>query len=174
MDEIIVTGGTPLAGRVEISGSKNGTLPLLAASLLIDGETVLDNIPDINDVNVMIEMLRALGAKCEFIGPTTLKIDASTVNSVSAPYDLVRKMRGSFYVAGPLLSRFGECEVPLPGGCVIGSRPVDYHIEGFKILGAQVVERHVQCFKLHGGVLFLESLDHLGQSWYLGFFPGVP
>jgi len=160
LDEIIVTGGTPLAGRVQISGSKNGTLPLLAASLLIDGETVLDNIPDINDVNVMIEMLRALGAKCEFIAPTTLKIDASTVNSVSAPYDLVRKMRGSFYVAGPLLSRFGECEVPLPGGCVIGSRPVDYHIEGFKVLGAQVVERHgvmrAQASRLKGTRIFMD------------------
>ena len=138
----MVTGGNPLAGSVRVSGSKNGTLPLLAASLLVDGETIIDNVPGIEDVGTMIEMLRALGAKCQFIGPMKLQIDASTVNSVAAPYNLVRKMRGSFYVAGPLLSRFGECEVPLPGGCVIGSRPVDFHINGFKALGAEVVEKY--------------------------------
>lgn len=157
---IVVTGGKPLNGRVRVSGSKNGTLPLLAASLLVDGETIIDDVPGIEDVGTMIEMLRALGAKCEFIGPARLKINASTVGSVSAPYDLVRRMRGSFYVAGPLLSRFGQCEVPLPGGCVIGSRPVDYHIEGFKRLGAEVEEKHgvmrATASKLRGTRLFMD------------------
>ncbi|NSW54376.1 MAG: UDP-N-acetylglucosamine 1-carboxyvinyltransferase [Armatimonadetes bacterium] len=160
MDEIVVTGGRPLTGSVRASGSKNGTLPLLAAALLVDGETVLDNIPTINDVIIMIEMLRALGAKCEFVDRATLKIDASTVNSVSAPYDLVRRMRGSFYVAGPLLARFGKCEVPLPGGCVIGSRPVDFHIAGFKALGAEVDERHgvmrAEASRLKGTRIFMD------------------
>lgn len=160
MDDIVVTGGRPLAGSVRAGGSKNGTLPLLAASLLIDGETIIDNVPGIEDVGTMIQMLRALGAKCEFLGPGKLRIDASTVNSVAAPYDLVRKMRGSFYVAGPLLARFGECEVPLPGGCVIGSRPVDFHIMGFKALGAEVTERHgvmkARAGRLRGTRVFMD------------------
>ena len=137
-----ITGGTPLNGRVDVSGSKNGSLPLLAAALLIDGEVVLHNIPDIRDIRTMIRMLRALGASAQFREDGGLVIDSSTVNGVSAPYDLVRRMRGSFYVAGPLLARFGEAQVPLPGGCVIGSRPVDLHIKGFKSFGAEVQERY--------------------------------
>ena len=142
MDTVHITGGQPLEGEIRISGSKNGTLPLLAASLLVEGETVIDNVPDIQDVGTMIQMLRALGARCTFIGPGRLRVDASEITSVAPPYDLVRRMRASFYVAGPLLSRFGEAEVPLPGGCVIGARPVDYHIMGFKALGAEVQDRH--------------------------------
>lgn len=160
MDDMVVTGSRPLAGSVRAGGSKNGTLPLLAASLLIDGETIIDNVPGIEDVGTMIQMLQALGAKCEFIAPGKLRIDAGTVNSLAAPYDLVRKMRGSFYVAGPLLSRFGECEVPLPGGCVIGSRPVDFHIMGFKALGAEVTERHgvmkARAGRLRGTRVFMD------------------
>ena len=160
LDEYLVTGGKQLAGSVRVSGSKNGTLPLLAASLLIDGVTVIDNVPDIMDVGTMIEMLRRLGAKCDFIGPTKLRIDASNIHDVEAPYDLVRKMRGSFYVAGPLLSRFGACRVPLPGGCVIGSRPVDFHIQGFKALGAEVSERHgvmsARASRLKGTRIFMD------------------
>jgi len=160
VDEIIVTGGKPLTGSVRASGSKNGALPLLAAALLIDGTTVIDNVPDIHDVATMISMLRALGAKCDFIGPTKLRIDAGSITSVAAPYELVRKMRASFYVAGPLLSRFGECEVPLPGGCVIGSRPVDFHIQGFKALGAEVTEKHgvvrATASRLRGTRIFMD------------------
>lgn len=137
-----ITGGTPLEGTVRVSGSKNGSLPLLAAALLIDGEVVLHNIPDIRDIRTMTRMLRALGANVAHREDGALVIDSSTVTSVSAPYDLVRRMRGSFYVAGPLLSRFGEAQVPLPGGCVIGSRPVDLHIKGFKALGAEVQEKY--------------------------------
>ncbi|MFP4248989.1 MAG: UDP-N-acetylglucosamine 1-carboxyvinyltransferase [Armatimonadota bacterium] len=139
---IKITGGAPLEGTAQISGSKNGSLPLLAAALLVEGEVVLHNIPDIRDIRTMIKMLRALGAKIENRSDGGLSIDASNITSVSAPYDLVRRMRGSFYVAGPLLARFGEASVPLPGGCVIGSRPVDFHIRGFKALGAQVEEKY--------------------------------
>jgi len=160
VDDFLVTGGRQLAGSVRVSGSKNGTLPLLAASLLIDGVTVIDNVPDIFDVGTMIQMLRALGAKCDFVGPAKLRIDASKINLVEAPYDLVRKMRGSFYVAGPLLARFGACQVPLPGGCVIGSRPVDFHIQGFKALGAEVSERHgvmsARAKRLHGTRIYMD------------------
>jgi UDP-N-acetylglucosamine 1-carboxyvinyltransferase len=140
-----IVGGQPLQGEVRISGSKNGTLPLLAAALLADGETIVDNVPDITDVHIMIELLRALGARCAFTAPGRLEIDASTINSVSPPEHLMRAMRASFYVSGPLLARFGEAEVPLPGGCVLGQRPVDYHLKGFKALGADV--------RVEGGVM---------------------
>jgi UDP-N-acetylglucosamine 1-carboxyvinyltransferase len=150
-----------LQGDVTVSGSKNATLPLLAASLLIEGRTILENVPRIDDINAMIDMLRALGAKCEFIKKSVLSIDATQINSVSAPYDLVRKMRGSFYVAGALLGRFGEAEVPLPGGCVIGTRPVDYHLDGFRRLGAVVEERHgvmkARAARLTGTRVYLDS-----------------
>ena len=161
MATIRIHGGNPLCGDVTISGSKNATLPLLAASLLVKGHTVIENVPRIDDVYDMIEMLRALGAKCDFVEDTTLSIDARAISSVSAPYDLVRKMRGSFYVAGALLGRFGEAEVPLPGGCVIGSRPVDFHIDGFKALGAVVEERHgvmhARAEKLTGDHIMMDS-----------------
>jgi UDP-N-acetylglucosamine 1-carboxyvinyltransferase len=161
LDTVHITGGQPLVGTIRISGSKNGTLPLLAASLLVEGETVIENVPDIMDVNTMIETLRSLGAKCAFSAPGCLHVDASHITSVSAPYHLVRKMRGSFYVAGPLLSRFREAEVPLPGGCAIGPRPVDYHISGFKQLGAEVHERHgvmrATATRLRGAEIFLDG-----------------
>ena len=137
-----ITGGKPLEGTVTISGSKNGSLPLLAAALLVDGEVILRNIPDISDIRTMIRMLQALGVKIEPREDGALSIDSSHITSVAAPYDLVRRMRGSFYVAGPLLARFGEAQVPLPGGCVIGTRPVDFHVRGFKALGATVEEKY--------------------------------
>lgn len=159
MDKLHINGGCPLEGEVKISGSKNGTLPLLAASLLVDGETIIENVPDIHDVGTMIEVLRTLGAKCTYDEPGVLRVDASRITSVSAPYDLVRRMRGSFYVAGPLLARYGEAEVPLPGGCVIGSRPVDYHIAGFRALGAEVQDRH--------GVMYARAGRLKGTEHYL-------
>lgn len=142
MERISVSGGRPLHGVVHIGGSKNGTLPLLAASLLIKGESIIENVPDIVDVRTMMDMLRALGADCSFISPHVLRIDATNLHSTEAPYDLVNKMRASFYVAGSLLARFGEARVPLPGGCFIGNRPVDQHIEGFRRLGATVDLKH--------------------------------
>ena len=161
MDTLHITGGQPLEGEIRISGSKNGTLPLLAASLLVEGETVISNIPDIQDVGTMIQMLRALGARCTFIAPGELRVDASNITSVAPPYDLVRAMRASFYVAGSLISRFGEAEVPLPGGCVIGARPVDYHIMGFKALGAEVQDRHgvmyARAGRLRGADILLDG-----------------
>ncbi|NPV48057.1 MAG: UDP-N-acetylglucosamine 1-carboxyvinyltransferase [Armatimonadetes bacterium] len=161
MDTIHITGGQPLVGEVRISGSKNGALPLLAASLLIEGETVIENVPDIQDIHTMIETLRSLGAKCTYSAPGTLHVDATHISSFAPPYHLVRRMRGSFYVAGPLLSRFREAEVPLPGGCAIGPRPVDFHISGFKQLGAEVQERHgvmhARASRLRGTDIFLDG-----------------
>ena len=160
MELLIISGGNPLEGTVRVSGSKNGTLPLLAAAILVNGETIIENVPDIYDVGTMIQMLRALGVKCTFIAPGTLNIDASNIRTAAAPYDLVRRMRGSFYVAGALLGRFGQAQVPLPGGCVIGSRPVNLHISGFEALGAYVEERYgvmqAEAPQLRGAKIFID------------------
>lgn len=145
VDTLHIVGGRPLEGEVRISGSKNGTLPLLAAALLVQGESIIENVPDITDIRIMTELLRTLGARCSSPTPGTIKIDASNITSVSPPEHLMRAMRASFYVAGPLLARFGEAEVPLPGGCVLGQRPVDFHIKGFRELGADV--------RIEGGVM---------------------
>ncbi len=159
MEQIVVSGGRHLHGKVPISGSKNGTLPLLAAALLVEGETVIENVPDIHDVRTMLEMLEALGVRTEFTAPGVLRIDATDLRSTEAPYHLVRKMRGSFYVAGPLLARTGHAKVPLPGGCVIGARPVDFHIQGFKALGAEVTEK--------GGIMKARAPRLRGARIYL-------
>jgi len=161
MQQLLVSKSEPLTGTIPISGSKNGTLPLLAAAMLVEGETILENVPAIHDVDTMLQMLRAVGIKCTFIEPGVVKIDATDINSCQAPYHLVRQMRGSFYVAGPLLGRLGEAHVPLPGGCVIGSRPVDFHISGFKALGAEVDETYgimrTQARRgLHGSRVYLD------------------
>ncbi len=161
MQQLLVSKSEPLTGTIPISGSKNGTLPLLAAAMLVEGETIIENVPDIHDVDTMLQMLRAVGIECTFIEPGVLKIDATDINSYQAPYHLVRQMRGSFYVAGPLLGRLGEAHVPLPGGCVIGSRPVDFHVSGFEALGAQVDETYgimrAQARRgLHGNRVYLD------------------
>ncbi len=159
VDRFHVSGGQPLHGTVAVSGSKNGSLPLLAASLLVNGTTIIENVPDIDDVATMVEMLSALGARIEFQPSGALKIDSTSLSCAEAPYELVRKMRASFYVAGPLLARLGEARVPLPGGCVIGSRPVDFHIAGFKALGAEITEghgvMHAKARRLHGARIYL-------------------
>ena len=161
MQQLLVSKSKPLAGTIIVSGSKNGTLPLLAATMLVDGESIIENVPDIHDVDTMLQMLRALGIECTFIAPGVLKIDATNIRSTQAPYHLVRRMRGSFYVAGPLLGRMKEAYVPLPGGCVIGSRPVDFHIRGFKALGAKVEEKYgiMRAYApagLHGNRVYLD------------------
>ena len=140
MDRIVVQGGTRLTGEVAVSGSKNSTLALMAAALLADSETVLQNVPKLRDTDGMLDILRALGATAEGgeSEKSTVRIDASTVSNPEAPYDLVRKMRASFLVMGPLLARFGTARVSEPGGCAIGVRPVDQHLKGFEALGGKV------------------------------------
>ncbi len=140
MDRIIVEGGARLAGEVAVSGSKNSTLALMAASLLADGETVLCNVPRLRDVDTMLEILRALGARADWDAGSTprLHINTTSVCRSEAPYDLVRKMRASFLVLGPLLARFGVARASEPGGCAIGVRPVDQHLKGLQALGAKV------------------------------------
>ncbi|MDP8239004.1 MAG: UDP-N-acetylglucosamine 1-carboxyvinyltransferase [Candidatus Hatepunaea meridiana] len=137
MDHFVVEGGRPLSGTITCSGAKNAALPLMAASLLTDGVTVLNNIPDLQDVRTMAMVLRVIGADVR-IEEGTLTIDCSHCNFWEAPYELVRKMRASFYVLGPLIARFGEAKVSLPGGCALGPRPVDLHLKAMKRLGCDI------------------------------------
>jgi len=144
MDRIVVRGGKRLAGEVAVSGSKNAALALMAGALLADGVTVLENVPRLRDVDAMLELLCALGASADWEGENshTLRIDARRVRTLEAPYDLVRKMRASFLVLGPLLARFGTARVSEPGGCAIGVRPVDQHLKGLEALGGKVKLDH--------------------------------
>ena len=137
MDKLVVNGGRELRGLVKISGAKNAVLPIMASSLLVEGITVIKNVPNLRDTRTFIDLLSILGAKCNFEN-STLTIDATNITSIEAPYDLVKTMRASFYVMGPLLGRFGETKVSLPGGCAWGPRPVDYHLKGFESLGAKI------------------------------------
>ncbi|MEP0813246.1 MAG: UDP-N-acetylglucosamine 1-carboxyvinyltransferase [bacterium] len=139
MSHLWIRGGKTLEGSVEASGSKNAALPIIAASLLVQGKVSLSRIPDLTDIRVICEMIDALGAKSSYnAAEHTLEIDASGVSGVEAPYELVEKMRASFLVLGPLVARFGEARVPLPGGCRIGVRSVDSHLTALKGLGVEI------------------------------------
>ncbi len=139
-DQLVITGGTPLTGEVVLSGSKNGALPVLAASLLVEGEVVLRNVPQITDIDKMCQLITLLGATVIRDGGT-VRVNATTLTSSRADRDLTAAMRASFYVLGPLLARLHTAEVPLPGGCAIGSRPVDYIIKALQQMGVQADEQ---------------------------------
>lgn len=138
MDKLIIVGGVPLNGAIRISGAKNAILPILAATLLIGEPVILSNIPHLNDVTTMIELLGRMGAQITINGQMSIEVHCSTIQNLHASYELVKTMRASILVLGPLLARYGEAEVSLPGGCAIGSRPVDVHIDGMQVLGANV------------------------------------
>lgn len=135
---LVIEGGHRLSGEITASGSKNGALALMAATLLVQGEVVLHNLPQIRDVQIMMEMLQALGARTRICGAGNLAVDASHITDSEAPAALVKRMRASFSVLGPLLARTGRARVAIPGGCDIGSRPIDFHIKGIQALGAAV------------------------------------
>jgi UDP-N-acetylglucosamine 1-carboxyvinyltransferase len=141
MDALVIKGGRKLAGRVEISGAKNAALPLMAATLLAPGVHTLRNVPLLADTRTMAKVLEILGARVEFRGHAC-KIDTSKIGSLEAPYDLVRTMRASIYVLGPLLARFGAARVSLPGGCAWGPRPVNLHLEGLNAMNAGLEIEH--------------------------------
>jgi UDP-N-acetylglucosamine 1-carboxyvinyltransferase len=142
VERLIVTGGTKLVGSVKISGAKNAVLPVIAASLLANAESTLMEIPDLDDVNTICQVLEHLGAKVVKKEEETFLIDSSHITCCEAPYELTRKMRASFLVLGPLLARMGKAKISLPGGCAIGSRPIDLHLKGFEALGAEIVLGH--------------------------------
>lgn len=138
MEKLLITGGNPLNGEVTISGAKNAALPILISSILTTQECVFHNVPDLRDITITQQLLQQFGTKTKRDG-NKVTINAGSINSTVAPYELVNKMRASILVLGPLLARFGHAEVSLPGGCAIGARPVDLHIEGLKKLGAEIV-----------------------------------
>lgn len=144
MERLIIKGGNRLSGTVKISGAKNAVLPVIAATLLgQDRETCLDEVPNLDDVRTISNVLRSLGVKVRHeIDSCRLFVDASTIENITAPYDLVRKMRASFLIMGPLLARLGQAKISLPGGCAIGTRPIDLHLKGFEALGAKISIGH--------------------------------
>ncbi|MFW8566057.1 UDP-N-acetylglucosamine 1-carboxyvinyltransferase [Orrella sp. 11846] len=138
MDRLRITGGTPLHGEVTISGAKNAALPILCACLLTEEPVRLNNVPDLKDIRTMLRLLEQLGVKVQWHDSESLTLQASDITSYEAAYDLVKTMRASILVLGPLVARFGQARVSLPGGCAIGQRPVDQHIRGLAALGAQI------------------------------------
>jgi len=138
MDQLVITGGIPLQGTIRISGAKNSVLAILAATLLTEKKVVISNIPHLNDVTTMMTLLCRLGMKFTVGDKLTIETDATQITDFKAPYELVKTMRASIMVLGPLLARFGHAQVSLPGGCAIGPRPVDVHIEGLRRLGAHI------------------------------------
>ncbi len=153
MDKFIIKGGRKLSGEVEISGAKNAILPIMVATLLAEGISVLRNVPYLNDIKMMAHLLRVIGARVEF-NDNILEIDATHAGYCEAPYELVSKMRASIYVMGPLLGRFGKARISFPGGCAIGTRPVDLHLEAMEALGAKIEIEHgyinANCKKMKG------------------------
>jgi UDP-N-acetylglucosamine 1-carboxyvinyltransferase len=141
MDALKIRGQEPLSGIIDISGSKNATLPIMAATILAPGKSRLGRVPDLADVRTLQRVLAHLGIKIERNGPE-LNLDASDITEFEAPYELVRTMRASILVLGPLLARFGRARVSLPGGCAIGARPIDQHLKGLKKLGATITLEH--------------------------------
>jgi len=154
MEKIVVNGGTPLYGTVETSGSKNAALPIIYAAVLVRGKCILENIPNIIDITYSFEILRGMGAKIRMLDKTTYEIDCTDVEPGTSNYDMVRRLRGSYYLLGAEFGRFGRSRVGLPGGCDFGIRPIDQHIKGFEALGGRVTtERgYVEITSDHGAV----------------------
>ena len=160
MPKILVRKSAPLEGTVKIDGAKNAALPIIAASLLGTEPIVLEDVPNLVDVKIILKVLESLGAKVEFLSENRVSIDSSNINSFVTDRSLMEKMRASFLVMGPLLARFGRADAFLPGGCAIGSRPIDLHLKGFKILGALIEEEpdkvSARCEKLYGDTIYLD------------------
>ncbi|HET8979724.1 MAG TPA: UDP-N-acetylglucosamine 1-carboxyvinyltransferase [Solirubrobacteraceae bacterium] len=160
LEKFVIEGGTPLSGTITAAGNKNGALPILAACLLTDDEVILRNVPRISDVDAMVTLLQTLGARVQWLGPSEILIDSSTVDSTEVDRDFAERIRASFLLAGPLLARFGSVEMPPPGGDVIGRRRLDPHLDAFRALGARVDERQ-DAISLTGPPLGLSPCDFL-------------
>lgn len=163
MEKYIVKGGTPLIGSVEISGAKNAALGIIAASIIADETVTIENLPDVRDINVLIDAIEQIGAKVERVNRHCVKINGSTITSVCADNEYIKKIRASYYLIGALLGKFKKAEVTLPGGCNIGSRPIDQHIKGFKLLGANVKIEHgmiiTEAENLHGSHIYFDVVS---------------
>jgi len=155
MEKLVIVGNHQLKGEVQISGAKNAVLPIMAAALLSAGETKINRVPDLRDTRTMAKLLEMIGVQIQFTDGKMM-IDATSIDKPVAPYDLVNKMRASFYVLGPLIARFGKAIVSLPGGCAWGPRPVDYHLKGLEKLGAKI--------ELEGGDIIAKSKKLIGNK----------
>ena len=142
MEQYIIKGGNPLVGEVEIGGAKNAALAILAAAIMTDETVQIDNLPDVNDINVMLEAISGIGAVVQRLDRHTVRINGSTIANFDIEYDYIKKIRASYYLLGALLGKYKRAEVALPGGCNIGSRPIDQHLKGFRALGADVDIEH--------------------------------
>ena len=142
MEQYIIKGGTPLVGEVEIGGAKNAALAILAAAIMTDETVLIDNLPDVNDINVLLEAISGIGASVQRIDRHTVRINGAGIGDLSIDYDYIKKIRASYYLLGALLGKYRRAEVALPGGCNIGSRPIDQHLKGFRALGAEIEIEH--------------------------------
>ncbi|MCI6174175.1 MAG: UDP-N-acetylglucosamine 1-carboxyvinyltransferase [Clostridiales bacterium] len=163
MEQYIVKGGIPLVGEVEITGAKNAALPILSAAIMSDETVTLENLPDVNDINVLLEAIGKIGAHVERVSRHSVRINGSTIRNCSVDYESIKKIRASYYLLGALLGKYNEAEVPLPGGCNIGSRPIDQHLKGFRAIGADVRISHgtiiARCESMHGAHIFLDVVS---------------
>ena len=163
MEQYVIRGGNPLVGEVEIGGAKNAALAILAASIMTDETVTIDNIPDVRDVNALLQAMSDIGARIDRVDAHTVKITGSSVRDISVDYDSMKKIRASYYLLGALLGKYKHAEVTLPGGCNIGSRPMDLHIKGFRALGADVQIRNgavaAEAQKLKGSHIYLDKVS---------------
>ena len=163
MEQYIIKGGNPLVGEVEIGGAKNAALAILAAAIMTDEVVHIENLPDVRDINVLLEAIREIGATVERISPTEVKIVGATIGNITVEYEYIKKIRASYYLLGALLGKYKNAEVPLPGGCNIGSRPIDQHLKGFRALGASVDIIHgavvAKAEELKGKHIFLDMVS---------------
>ena len=163
MEQYVIKGGNPLVGEVDIAGAKNAALAILSAAIMTDETILIENLPDVRDINVLLEAISEIGAQVERVDKSTVKINGSTIGNLSVDYEFIKKIRASYYLLGALLGKYKHAEVPLPGGCNIGSRPIDQHLKGFRALGADVDIRHgaivAKAENLHGSHIFLDVVS---------------
>jgi len=168
MNKLLINGGVKLQGEIRISGAKNAVLPILAATLLADGPATIENVPHLHDVTTTVELLGCMGVMVSIDEKLSVEVDSSTIENYTAPYHMVKTMRSSILVLGPLIARFGEAEVSLPGGCAIGSRPVDLHIKGLQDMGAEIEVSngyiHAKAKRLKGARLVMDIVTVTGTE----------
>jgi UDP-N-acetylglucosamine 1-carboxyvinyltransferase len=167
MDSLIIEGGTPLNGTIRVSGAKNAALPILASALLTEGECTFRNVPALRDIETTAALLRFMGATVN-VDPPVVTVHAGSIRKPEAPYDLVKQMRASVLVLGPLVARFGHARVSLPGGCAIGARPIDQHLKGLEAMGATITLEHgyvhARCDRLKGATIYLDMATVTGTE----------
>ena len=168
MEKLLIDGGQVLEGEIRVSGAKNAVLPILAATLLADGPMQIDNVPHLQDVTTTMELLGRMGVSLTLDERMNIEVDTNSINELFAPYEVVKTMRASILVLGPLLTRFGEAEVSLPGGCAIGSRPVNLHLHGLEAMGAEIEDKggyiHARAKRLKGTHLMMDSVTVTGTE----------